>query len=153
MSLRMIMNYLRVDAPEVTPITTSLSASVVRNFSVTISPSTVRWVMVLSAPMHSARLMWKDRIPAWCGISRRCAWSIVVCVRKNREKQTIAAEKADAWDWFQKLWKEPTKFLLLLGSCMLSFIPICYVPCWRNPIHRPPGWNRVPDHWHFPLAR
>ena len=66
-----------VDAPEVTPITISRSgwfSSVVRNFSVTISPSIVRWVIVLSALMQSARLMWNDRTPACWGISSRCAF-------------------------------------------------------------------------------
>ncbi|VEU38129.1 unnamed protein product [Pseudo-nitzschia multistriata] len=66
-----------VEAPEVTPRTTSRSVSsrVVRNSSVTISPSTVRCVMVLSAPMQSARLMWKDRTPALWGISSR--WAVL----------------------------------------------------------------------------
>ena len=70
-----------VDAPEVTPMTTFLLGSVsrvVRNFSVTISPSTVLCVMVLSAPIQSARLMWKDRMPAWLGISRRCACYAII---------------------------------------------------------------------------
>ena len=61
-----------VEAPDVTPMTTSCWMSN-RNGSVTISPSTVRCVMVLSAPMHSARLIWKDRMPSNWGISNRCA--------------------------------------------------------------------------------
>lgn len=51
-----------VEAPDVTPIVMSFSRSNKKG-SVTISPSTVRCVIVLSAPMHSARLMWKDLTP------------------------------------------------------------------------------------------
>ena len=63
-----------VDAPDVTPMTTSLLISKMKG-SVTISPVTVRWVMVLSAWMQSPRLMWKERIPAWTGISNK--WAVL----------------------------------------------------------------------------
>ncbi len=63
-----------VEAPDVTPMTTSLLKSRMKG-SVTISPAIVRWVMVLSAPMHSARLMWNERTPAFIGISRR--WAVL----------------------------------------------------------------------------
>jgi hypothetical protein len=62
-------------APLVTPIITSLSCFSISsiNFSVTISPDMVRCVMVLSAPIQEAVLMWKERTPAFWGISRRWA--------------------------------------------------------------------------------
>ena len=64
-------------APLVTPMTNSLSWFSISsmNFSVTISPDMVRWVMVLSAPMQSALLMWKERTLAFWGISRR--WAVL----------------------------------------------------------------------------